>query len=90
MTLEERKFMNVYAIQAMEISCENDSCFVATFISEDNQKFEFKMTKQKVMEHIERTCSHVEMYLMNKRLVEAHFKRMARTWYAMTRVKVKV
>ena len=85
MTKNEFVFMSDYGVKEMEFYCANDECYEARFVAEDGTKFEYKMSRAKVMEHVERTSEHPEKYLTNKGLVVAHFHRMAKYWYAMTR-----
>lgn len=87
---EDHVFMFDNDIKEMSFYCGDDTCFVATFVSNDGQRFEFKMSRAKVMEHVERTSAHPEKYITNKGLVVAHFHRMAKYWYAMTRKPIDV
>ena len=82
--------MSDYGVKEMEFYCANDECYEARFVAEDGSKFEYKMSRAKVMEHVERTSAHPEKYLTNKGLVVAHFHRMAKYWYAMTRKPIDV
>lgn len=70
--------------------CGDDACFVAKFVTYDGDTFEFKMSREKVMEHIEKTSKHPEVYMTNKKLVVEHFHTMARRWFLMTRTPVNV
>lgn len=90
MTKNEFVFMSDYGVKEMEFYCANDECYEARFVAEDGSKFEYKMSRAKVMEHVERTSAHPEKYLTNKGLVVAHFHRMAKYWYAMTRKPIDV
>ena len=90
MAKNEFVFMSDYGVKEMEFYCANDECYEARFVAEDGSKFEYKMSRAKVMEHVERTSAHPEKYLTNKGLVVAHFHRMAKYWYAMTRKPIDV
>lgn len=90
MAKNEFVFMSDYGVKEMEFYCANDECYEARFVAEDGTKFEYKMSRAKVMEHVERTSAHPEKYLTNKGLVVAHFHRMAKYWYAMTRKPIDV
>lgn len=87
MTKEELKFTIDYGIKSIVFDCNDNSCFKANFVDENNDTFSFKMSRAKVMEHVERFSAHPEKYIANKGLVVAHFRRMALTWYAMAHPK---
>lgn len=78
---DDHVYMFEHDLKTMSFYCGDDACFVATFENQDGQKFEFKMSRQKVMEHVERHSAHPERYLTNKGLVTAHFHNMAKAWY---------
>jgi len=84
--INDHTFMSEHDLKEMTFYCGDDACFRANFVGNDGNTFDFKMSRQKVMEHVERTCAHPEKYLMNKGLVVAHFHAMAKAWYAMTHV----
>ena len=89
MTRKEIIFTIDYGIKEMSFYCANDSCYVATFVTNDGEKFEFKASRAKVMEHIERTAARPELYMTNKTLVVSHFHHMAMAWYRMTHLQTK-
>ena len=78
-----------YDVKEMSFFCGDDTCFVATFVANDGQRFEFKMSRAKVMEHVEKHSTHPEKYLTNKGLVVAHFHAMAIAWYKLTHLPKK-
>ena len=80
--------MTKYGIKEMEFYCANDECYEARFVAEDGTKFEYKMSRAKVMEHIEKHSAHPETYITNKGLVVSHFHRLAMAWYALTRTNL--
>ena len=84
MTNKEFVFMSDYGVKEMEFYCANDECYEAYFVAEDGTKFEYKMSRAKVMEHVEKHSAHTEKYVTNKRLVVAHFHAMAIAWYKFT------
>ena len=89
MTKNEFVFMSDYGVKGMEFHCANDECYEARFVDEDGTKFEYKMSRAKVMEHVERHSAHPEKYLTNKGLVVAHFRAMAIAWYKLTHLQKK-
>lgn len=84
MTKNEFVFMSDYGVKEMEFYCANDECYEARFVAEDGTKFEYKMSRAKVMEHIEKHSAQPEKYLTNKGLIVAHFHAMAIAWYKLT------
>lgn len=84
MTKFELTFTIDYGIKEMEFYCGDDACFVARFTDENGNTFEFKASKQKVIEHVENFARNPEYYLTNKTLLVNHFHRWAMAWYAKT------
>ena len=84
MTKFELQFTIEYGVKEMEFYCGDDACFEARFKDENGETFEFKASRQKVMEHVEKYAKHPEEYLTNKKLVVAHFHRWAIAWYKKT------
>lgn len=76
MTKNEFVFMSDYGVKGMEFYCANDECYEARFVVDYGTKFKYKMSRAKVMEHVERHRLHPEKYLTNKGLVVAHFHAM--------------
>lgn len=89
MEQKDINFIIENGIKEASYYCGDDACFVAKFDVGDGV-FTFKMSRAKVMEHIERTCKHPEVYMTNKKLVVEHFHTLARRWFLMTRTPVKV
>ena len=84
MTKFELLFTIEYGVKELEFYCGDDACFVARFKDEDGNQFEFKASRQKVIEHIEKYSKHPELYLTNKTLTVSHFHRWAIAWYMKT------
>lgn len=83
-------FMVDYGLSEMSFSCDDDSHFEAVFVSKvDGETFTYVMSRQKVMEHIERVSKYPERYVTDKKLVAAHFHVMAMAWYRATHFPVK-
>lgn len=90
MTKNEFVFMSDYGVKEMEFYCANDDCYEARFVAEDGSKFEYNMSRSKVMEHVKKHSAHQETYLTNKGLIVAHFHAMAIAWYKLSHLPKKI
>lgn len=79
-----KTFKKLFKFGNLRIYCAKDECYVARFVAEDGTKFEYKMSRAKVMEHVKKHSAHPDKYLTNKGLVVAHFHAMAIAWYKLT------
>lgn len=79
-----KTFKKLFKFGNLRIYCANDECYEARFVTEDGTKFEYKMSRAKVMEHVEKHSAHPDKYLTNKGLVVTHFHAMAIAWYKLT------